>query len=311
LGRLYIQDGKFKEAIEPLSKAIELKPSDNASKFNRGLAQFKTMNWQGAVTDMTSVLAADPKNGAALALRADANFNLKQYKTAVQDYSTFLATNPAQKERDEALKGLLDATNASGDPKLAVDVFTQILAKDPANPTALKSRGIAYLKDKQYPNAQKDLEAFTAKNPNDADVWYNLGLVYRETKEADKEAAAFEKSAATKPDFAAGSNAGIAYTKMGEKIIDSDPKKATEYFDKAIANFDIAIKTNPKPDQAAIAYFNKAVAYEKKAEATQDDSHLKGAVDAYTKYLELKPNAEDAKAVKDTIAALKGKLGLK
>jgi tetratricopeptide (TPR) repeat protein len=139
-----------------------------------------------------------------------------------------------------------------------------------------------------------------------------MGLCYRELKDVPKEAAAFEKSATIKPDYAAGSNAGVAYTKLATpELIDSDPKKATEYLDKAIAMFDAAVKgANVKPDSAAIAYFNKAVAYEKKAEATQEDSHLKGAVDAYAKYLELKPAAEDKAQVQEAIKAHKSKLGI-
>lgn len=313
LGRLYMSAKKYQEAIEPLTQAITLKPTDVDAKYNRGLAQFNLKNWTGAKTDMDAVLTASPKNASALLVRADAQYNLKQYKPAIADYGAYLASTPppSDKDKEYAQKGMADAAVASGDPKMAIDAWTSILKGDPNNMEALKMRGISYLKDKQYVPAKTDLEAVAAKSAMDADVFFNLGLVYRESKETVKEAEAFEKSATIKPDYAAGSNAGVAYTKLAtQDLIDSDPKKAVAYLDKAIAMFDIAVKgENVKPDNAAVAYFNKAVAYEKKAEATQDDSQLKGAVEAYTKYLELKPNAEDKKAVQDTIAELKGRIG--
>jgi tetratricopeptide (TPR) repeat protein len=310
-GGLYIGLKKWTEAAADFDKAVQLKPTDTVSKYNRGLCQFNLKNWAACAADMTAVLAADAKNMDALSLRADANYNAKKYKEAADDYAAILAMNPPAERKAEALKGLGDAATASGDPKLAVATWTKIIGLQPDNMDALKYRGIAYLKDKQAPLAQKDLEAYAAKKADDADVWFNLGLIYRDLKDGEKEAMAFEKSTTIKADFAAASSAGTAYTKLGsdEKLIDADSKKAAAYLDKAIAMFDIALKSQAKPESLALAHFNKAVAYEKKAYAMQDDSILKGAIEGYKKYLELNPTATDKKEIEATIKDLQSKAG--
>ncbi|HEY5800847.1 MAG TPA: tetratricopeptide repeat protein, partial [Burkholderiaceae bacterium] len=66
---------------------------------------------------------------------------------------------------------------AAGQPDLAIAAFSALLAQSPANADVLLGRGIAYTRNKQYGEAERDLRAAAAAAPDYPDVWQALASV--------------------------------------------------------------------------------------------------------------------------------------
>jgi TonB family protein len=75
----------------------------------------------------------------------------------------------------------------------AVDAFQAVLAKDPKNVVALKSLGALYFDTRKFSEAREFYLRATLANPNDADAYYNVGVMdwgaaYQETTKRKSEA---------------------------------------------------------------------------------------------------------------------------
>jgi tetratricopeptide (TPR) repeat protein len=74
----------------------------------------------------------------------------------------------------------------------------------------------AAIQKADYPTAQALLEKYIADNPDDYLAWFDLGYVYKATKQLDKAVDAYRKSVAAKPDvFESNLNLGILLARQG------------------------------------------------------------------------------------------------
>jgi tetratricopeptide (TPR) repeat protein len=177
-------------------------------------------------------------------------------------------------------------------------------------------QAIAILQEATTADASKDL------------LWAYLGDAYVGDKKYPDAVTAFQKAVALKPDSALYHNAlANAYNKAGQpdkalaeynQVVQMDPTNAaTAYFNIGIVNYN----TN-KPDEAvtafdksiqldatrADAYYYKGMALLTKATIAKDGKYspAPGTVEAFQKYLELKPDGPNAQTAKDTVAMLGG-----
>ena len=189
------------------------------------------------------------------------------------------------------------------------------IATDPTNAAALKNLAVLQLNAKpaKYTDAQATLTKYIAINPSDAEAFANRGYSYFAMPSPDyaKAAADYEKAASLKPDYTTAYQAGLSYNKIADADAKADTseagvKKAAGEYDKAIAWFDKANAIKPSAD----AYYNKGVAYDKKASITADDEQTKSAIAAFERYIAVAPATDpDVPKVKAHIADLKAKIG--
>lgn len=312
---------KLQAALADFNQAVPLMPNQIEPLLNRSLTYFKLGQWTESITDATAALKIKPDNPDALITRADASYNAANakkdktvYAAAIADYTKYMALPGLKPEQvKSAAEGLALAAAGSGDYTAAINAYNGLIAKDPANTSALLGRGLAYYNAKQYDKAVTDFDAYIAKDANNPQGYLYRGLAFKATNAHDKAAADFEKSFSIKPDFAAANNAGEEYLAVGNAQFDPDPDKAYAAFEKAIALFDKA--TTAKADSAN-TYYNKGVALVQKARAGENKTtavdpaaDYKAAIVAYEKYLQLAPTATDKAEVQKIIAGLKEKAG--
>ena len=68
----------------------------------------------------------------------------------------------------------------------ALKAFEEAAAKDPALEVTTINRGVALLNLQRVDEAKALLEKEAKNNPKDAHVWYNLGLYYKNSADAER-----------------------------------------------------------------------------------------------------------------------------
>jgi tetratricopeptide (TPR) repeat protein len=200
------------------------------------------------------------------------------------------------------------------------DKATSAAEKKAAEETkAAFAAGLAAMKSNNFEEAVKQLQLAAEKDPNQPNIYANLGFALTQLKKYDEALAVYNKALALKPDDAAThslislalagagkieeatqevqqvakldpSIAGQAYYNLGIILTNrGKSKEAVESFKKAI---EIDPKNAPSYYQLGIAYFGSP-------------DTIPQAVTALQKFLELQPTGPDAEAAKQLIAAAK------
>ena len=83
----------------------------------------------------------------------------------------------------------------------AAELYTEILRRDPNNARAYAFRGGCYATLKEHEKAIDDLRKATEMNPNNADAWFNLALVYFNQMKYAESRAAMERARLLNPEM--------------------------------------------------------------------------------------------------------------
>ncbi len=128
------------------------------------------------------------------------------------------------------------------------------------------------------------LQSVVARDPKNYEAWVQLGNDYFDTRQPQKSVEAYGRALELKPnDPDVLTDQGVMYRELGQ-------------YDKALANFSKANKTNPTHVQSL---FNMGVVY------AQDLKEPKKAVDAWNKVIQVAPGSPQAEQAKQGIASLK------
>ncbi|WP_345208517.1 tetratricopeptide repeat protein [Chryseobacterium ginsengisoli] len=200
----------------------------------------------------TTYTAKDNKTGQVV------NYDQKTWellkKTSSKDYSDFKTEQSPSVESDlyETLSTLL--LNAKKNDE-ALAIIEKGLAKFPNNTKLKQYQGTALYASGNTDKFMANLKEQLAKNPNDAENWYNLGVLQSKNPETVSDAiASFQKAIELKADF---SN---AYQNLVYAVIGDD--------EKAVNEINALRKTKPddatKLIEARKERFNKAIPYGEK-----------------------------------------------
>ena len=218
-GKHLLDAGKIDEAIQELTRAIELNPNNAFAYLYRGSAWLKKSEFNKATEDYTKAIELNPND-------AKDNFDNDDEKIKLND--------DEKTEFFDALK--------EDDTDKVIEILDKLIKEDPNNPiyyTAYVLRGVYQNEpDKAIEDYTKAIEL----KPDDAPAYRNRGEAWNGKKEHDKAIEDFNKVIELKPnDAEAYNNRGIAWRDKGEH-------------DKAIEDYTKAIEL--KPDYAE-AYFNR------------------------------------------------------
>jgi len=128
------------------------------------------------------------------------------------------------------------------------------------------------------------LQSVLARDPKNVQAWIQLGNDFFDTHQPQKAVEAYGRALELKPnDPDVLTDQGVMYKELGQ-------------FDKAIANFEKANKTNPTHVQSL---FNMGVVY------LHDLKQPKKALDAWNKVVQIAPASPQAEQAKQAMAQLK------
>ena len=153
--------GKLQEAEADYSAALALAPSDEAALNGRGLLYFQTGHYAAAIQDYTQALQLPELSTADKATlywnRAESHNQAEAYEAAAADYIAYLKTVGTEESR--ALKKLAFCQEAEGLYAEAADTLTRLLAVEPADTEARRSRAQDYYQLADYEKAAEDYTA--------------------------------------------------------------------------------------------------------------------------------------------------------
>jgi Tfp pilus assembly protein PilF len=262
------------------------------------------------------------------------NFDLKENKTAKADVQAI-----AQKALDAGQISDEDARKMTPEQRASLQKQIDASTKQRAQRNALNKAyndGITALEAKQYDVAIDNLNKAGEVDPKQVAVWTHLAQAYQEqagTKTGgDHDAAvakgleSYGKALELKPDDASiHNNYGLLLAKANkfpeaqaelEKAAQIEPANACKYYynlgalytnagqtDPAVDTFKKAIAADPN---CADAYYQTGIALMGKVTTTPDGKMIPapGTVEAFKKYLELKPDGPYAQSAKDMITTL-------
>ena len=157
----------YKDIIRPLDKSIKdnLKYVENYNK--RGIAKYKSDDYDGAINDFTCVINIDPNNTGAYNIRGLTKMKLGNYKGAIDDYTKAISIEPnnadsyynhglAKNELGAAKQVLKDYHGAIGDYKEAINYYKAALKHS-------KDKNLTDLATKYHKLSKADLKELQDK----------------------------------------------------------------------------------------------------------------------------------------------------
>jgi Tfp pilus assembly protein PilF len=229
----------------------------------------------------------------------DVNFDLKKDVGAAKGPTEEeLKKQQETVKQNEKIKGLnAKLTEArelekTGNYDQAVAIMQEATAADPTKDLLWVYLGEAYTGAKKYPEAIDAYQKAIVIKPDSPPYHNALANAYNKAAQPDKAIEEYNKVAQMDP-----AGAATAYFNIG--IVNYNASKP----DQAVAAFDKAISLDPN---RADAYYYKGMALLTKATLGKDGKYVPapGTVEAFQKYLELKPDGANAQTAKDTITML-------
>ena len=167
--------GRFEEAIEDYSKAIELDPDNPHAFNNRGCAYSGLGLYSEAIENLSIAIEMSPENAYSYNNRGCAYASLEDYPNAIADYNQAIKLNPDDADFHNNLGSTYDSL---GLYDKALDEFNEAIKLNESHPEAYNNRGHTYLGLKNYPKAMDDLIKAIELNSNSASSHRHLGNTY-------------------------------------------------------------------------------------------------------------------------------------
>jgi tetratricopeptide (TPR) repeat protein len=235
LGALAGQTNRVPEAIELISRAIAVNPSNpiyhcNISEMYRRLGQNdRAIAYAHRAIQLEPNLAKAYCNlGAAQRDAGNGDDAVAAFRRAIELHPNFL----------EAINNLGHVYRTRQQYPEAIAAYRRSCALDPKSPDAFINLGIALREDGQYEEAFTALHHAIALKPDTPVAYNNLGVAHSESVQLDKAIENFTKAIQLQPTYAlAHKNLGVALAELCR-------------YREAVASFDRAIELNPNLPEA-------------------------------------------------------------
>jgi tetratricopeptide (TPR) repeat protein len=173
--KLYLE-GKYQEAIDKYSKAIEIKPNYSVAYSNRGAAKKVGFSQnENAINDYNKAIQIDSKNSDAFANRAIAKYDKGDYQGAYDDANKTVELNP---DDLHIFPTRLSAALMLGNYYSVIsDANTLIENNYTENGVIIYYfRGYAYLELEKYSSAIQDFNKTIELSPQHEMAFFNRGV---------------------------------------------------------------------------------------------------------------------------------------
>ena len=192
-GTQLLKKGKRYQAIDALTRAIEIEPKYADAYFNRGWAYYQLARYKEAIADYTRTISLKQYTADAYASRGDAYRALNNMQNAITDYTASLKRSKNASVLTKRAKGYLD----TGKFNDAISDYSYVVQHRPTA-IAYYNRGSAYyemflLSDEKQNTlklALDDLNKSIEKQPLFAIAYLHRGdihgqLAQQKSQEAD------------------------------------------------------------------------------------------------------------------------------
>jgi tetratricopeptide (TPR) repeat protein len=255
----------FKEASMYYAAAYSIDPKDgaplynaaasavNAQDYDRALGYYLELDKIGFTGEATTYTA---KNKATGVVEGFPNKSTRD--VAVQTGQYILPSEEKTPSvRGEIVKNIALIYNQKGETDKAKAAFTNARKANPDDVNLIVQEADLYLKSKDMVKYKELISEAVAKNPNDADLFYNLGVVSAEA-DANEATTYYLKALQIKPEYVnANINLGLLMLKDEQKVVDQ-MNKITGNTAKDNQRYDELKKQRNAMYAKALPYFEKA-----------------------------------------------------
>jgi tetratricopeptide (TPR) repeat protein len=205
LGQAYFNMQRYDDCVTALNQAEPLaskekEPERERAKLTklRGSAYYRLDKFSEAVNDLTNTLRVNSSDWADYSMLGISYFNLNRTDEAIQALEKSLSMKPDQSSVTGVLskawfrKGIAALKEKQYPP--AIQSLMKAKDYDPANGYIYYNLGETYLFEKKYTEAEKALNQAAQLMPRSPDVYGRLGLVYEKQKKWDPALNAYKKA---------------------------------------------------------------------------------------------------------------------
>ena len=210
LGAVYEKLDQLEKALECYRQATQIDPESLNANFNLGLALIQLEQWEEAQKAFLKVLELNPQEYEAAYFLGQVLLKLGQVNSAISILKKAVKDKP---DYVEAHLQLIDALSLAGNKEEAIQHARQAEPQFPASADLQLKLGLLLAESMQYEDAIVALEkALMIKSS--AVIHLNLGKIYGEIGQEDKEIAHYKKAIAINPTYAkAYNNLGAALSR--------------------------------------------------------------------------------------------------
>ncbi|MCQ2958020.1 MAG: tetratricopeptide repeat protein [Candidatus Gastranaerophilales bacterium] len=309
-GKAYFQKGDYKKSLEILKTAIS-KDENNALNYLYSAQDYQALKSPiSAIEFYKKAILLDPRLINAKLDLANLLAEQKCYTEAI-DY--YLAYTRDVKDNADAYFNLGVAYENDNKINHALSAFKKAFEINPDDPNLIQEIGRCYHVAKNYEKALKFYLNALQSKPKDADLMYNIALVYAQMGDNDKTITYLNKSIALKKNPLAVKDLATAYVSKGKfaygqafygeaislykKALELDTENIDAYkgiseiigvslsSDEIVNN--VKKELEEKPDNAELYVVYGEMLYQK--------DRVDEAKGAFTKALELNPDLTSAK----------------
>jgi tetratricopeptide (TPR) repeat protein len=174
-GAVLDSEGRFDEALVVYDRALKIKPDYPPALFNRARALKELNRNEEALADYLQVTVLDPGNAEAFYNRANLLLNLNRFAEALADYDRAIALKNGY-HKAYTNRALVQMKLEQIEP--AIDSLTKAIALESKNAVTWSNRGAALMELGRIEEAVDDYNQAIALNPEDADAHHNRALAY-------------------------------------------------------------------------------------------------------------------------------------
>ena len=169
IARIYYNAGRYEEAIEYYTRAIEENPQDAFDYLSRGNIYYHSFNnYTEALNDFNKAIQLDPDLDIAYILRESVYFNTQDYYSALDDLNSaiLLRNSPMESIYLYRQRGIIYLFHLD-EYKQAINDFRITVALERDNAMNYTNLALAYYYDENYIEAIKYFSKALDINPNE------------------------------------------------------------------------------------------------------------------------------------------------
>ena len=156
--------GKYEQALEDFTSAINVSPNSAYCYFHRGLVQIALNNMEVGIADLTRAVELDPKPQGFIK-RGEVYASVEKFELALADF-----TKALEIDNDQSMaryrRGIVYVS--LGREKEAMSDFTHLIDAGTKSADLFRRRGLLYRKQKDWRGAKADFESTVQLEPDQA-----------------------------------------------------------------------------------------------------------------------------------------------
>jgi tetratricopeptide (TPR) repeat protein len=306
-------DGKYREATQELSKAVEEDPQDVVAQTSLGVAFHRLGEDDRALPSYEEALQIDPNDAEAHYFRANILYTQGNIREAIAEYTIAIGLDPAlieahrrplPQDRLTDYNDLPAGMYRIAKPAHRILDLNKSLEANPRQAKFFKERAAEYSRLWNFERAITDYSSSLALQPKDASALHSRGVAYEQMGQHDRAREDYQQALAIDPSLSdVYIHRGVTFGKMGNlrQSIDNltegirlAPKNPDGYFnrgasyfqlgdwERAIADFSTVIRLSPSDETA---YYWRGI-------SNENAGHQDQAIADYRQFLAISQDSQ-------------------